>query len=62
VWLGLGVAALAPRGDLARACSSGGAGVKDSGRLFPGHGGMLDRLDSCCSQAPVLYYYFVQAR
>lgn len=62
VWLGLGVAALGTAGDLAESLLKRWAGVKDSGRLFPGHGGMLDRLDSLLFAGPVLYYYFVQAR
>jgi len=62
VGLGLGVAALGTAGDLAESLLKRWAGVKDSGALFPGHGGMLDRLDSLLFAGPVLYYYFVQVR
>jgi phosphatidate cytidylyltransferase len=56
--LGLGVAGLGIAGDLVESVLKRWAGVKDSGVLFPGHGGMLDRLDSILFGAPVLYYYF----
>ena len=56
--LGLAVAALGIAGDLVESLLKRWAGVKDSGALFPGHGGMLDRLDSVLFGAPVLYYYF----
>ncbi len=47
-------------GDIIESTWKRGADIKDSGRLFPGHGGLLDRIDSIFLTAPVLYLYMTQ--
>ena len=56
VYIGAGVGILGQLGDLAESWLKRGAGAKDSGAIFPGHGGVLDRLDSVAFTAPLVYY------
>ncbi|PKL75156.1 MAG: hypothetical protein CVV27_16800, partial [Candidatus Melainabacteria bacterium HGW-Melainabacteria-1] len=55
--LATGMACLGQVGDLIESLIKRDMDVKDSGTLIPGHGGMLDRIDSYLLLAPFLYYY-----
>lgn len=61
-WVGGLTGIIGPFGDLTESLIKRSVGVKDSGQLIPGHGGLLDRVDALLFTSPVVYWYATYIR
>jgi len=59
IMLGVSLALLGAIGDLGESAIKRSVSVKDSGTIIPGHGGVLDRVDSLLFTGPAMYYYVI---
>jgi phosphatidate cytidylyltransferase len=57
ILLGIVAGVISQIGDLSASLIKRYIGVKDYGKIMPGHGGILDRFDSILFTAPIVYYY-----
>lgn len=59
VAVGFGASIISQLGDLSASCIKRQFGIKDYGKIFPGHGGVMDRFDSLIFVSPFVYYMLI---